>query len=234
MKTLFVHASVNTPITLPADQIKKLPKKLGIFTTIQFLRQLPKMKQQLEAMGKDVTVIGQTLGCRADAAENADVDAFLYIGSGRFHPLLVAYKSDKPVYCYHPLENKVFRIEQADINEYHKQRKANLLTFLHAKRVGILITTKIGQNDNKINTYSEELKMKGALELLTRADKEYYLFAFDTLEIGRLEDFNFIDCWVNTACSRIVDAKGKIVNLDDVRELYADTDANAHLQLKNN
>jgi 2-(3-amino-3-carboxypropyl)histidine synthase len=222
MKTLFVHASVKAEIKIPSEILAPLPNKLGLFTTIQFLKQLPKVKRQLEEMGKEVVIIGQTLGCRADAAKNVDVEAFLYIGSGSFHPLLVGYQTSKPVYCYHPIENKLTQIDQKEIDEYHKLKKVKLMKFLHADRVGVLISTKVGQNDNKINAFSTDLKMKGPLELLARHDKEYYLFAFNTLNLSYLEDFPFIDFWVNTACSRIADEKNQIVNLDDLRAYFHD------------
>ena len=53
-----------------------------------------------------------------------------------------------------------------------------------------MITTKPGQNN-----------LKKALEL--KADKNIYYFLDDTINFAELENFNFIDCWVNTACPRI-------------------------------
>ncbi|MBD3318901.1 hypothetical protein GF342_03245 [Candidatus Woesearchaeota archaeon] len=221
MKTMFVHASVKDAVDIPLKHIEKLPKRIGLFTTIQFLKQLPKWKKQIEEAGKTVTVLGQTLGCRADAALTADVDCFLFVGSGQFHPLQVAYMTAKPVYCYHPISKGFFPIEKEDIEKHHTRRKVNIMKFLHAEKVGILVSTKIGQNDNKINKYSVELKMKGVHELLERGDKQYYVFAFDTLSPSLLEDFPFIDCWVNVACSRIADEKLAVVNLDDLRVYFS-------------
>jgi diphthamide biosynthesis enzyme Dph1/Dph2-like protein len=34
-------------------------------------------------------------------------------------------------------------------------------------------------------------------------DKKFYLLLFDTLDFAQLENFNFIECFVNTACPRI-------------------------------
>ncbi|MEO2154873.1 MAG: diphthamide synthesis protein [Nanoarchaeota archaeon] len=62
--------------------------------------------------------------------------------------------------------------------------------------IGIIISLKPGQN----NLYLAE-KLKKILE---KKGKNIYLFLFDNVE--NLEDFNFIELWINTACPRI---KGK-------------------------
>jgi len=47
-------------------------------------------------------------------------------------------------------------------------------------------------------------------------EKKFYAFAFDTLNINNLEDFPFIQCWLNLACSRVADEKPNIANLHEV------------------
>ncbi len=217
MKTMFVHAKVDIDLKLPEEEIKKLPKKIGLVTTIQHLHKLNEVKKQF----KSAIFAGQVLGCRADTAKLvADkVDAFLYIGTGVFHPIEVAMKTKKQVFCWNPISKKLSVLDESQLREYENTKKRNITKFLHAKKVGILITIKTGQNDNKINSYSADLKMKRALELKSRGDKEYYLFAFETLDLNHLENFPFIDCWVNTACPRIADEKNGIVNIDDVFKL---------------
>jgi 2-(3-amino-3-carboxypropyl)histidine synthase len=229
MDKLFIHASVKDPITLDPKLITPLPKRLGVFTTIQFLKQMPRIKRELEAMGKEITIVGQTLGCRADAAQvvKTKVDAFIYIGSGQFHPTLVGMQVDHPVFCYNPVAGKLFPIDQESIDRFKKKRHAALVKYLSAERVGILISTKAGQSDNRINSPGRALKMKGVQELLDRADKDnktYYVFACETLNPQSLEDFPFIQCWVNTACSRIVDDKSDLCNLEDIRKFWKETE----------
>lgn len=217
MKTLFIHAKVDVDLTLPKEEIAKLPKRIGLVTTIQHLHKLNEVKKQFP----EGIFAGQVLGCRADTAKLiADkVDAFLFIGTGVFHPIEVALKTKKPVYCWDPVARHLSKLDEAMLKQYENVKKKNITKFLHADKIGILISTKLGQNDNKINSFSEELKMKKALELKSRCDKEYYIFAFDTLSINDLENFPFIDCWVNTACPRITDEKKGIVNIDDVLAL---------------
>jgi len=74
-----------------------------------------------------------------------------------------------------------------------KRQKAAYSKFLMSKKIGVLITTKPGQSYYK---YSKQLKKK-------YTGKEFYFIAFDTINFESLEDFPFIECWVNTACPRI-------------------------------
>lgn len=214
MKTFFIHATATEDILLSDEAVKQLPQKIGIVTNIQHLDKIQQLKKQFP----HAILCGQILGCRADTAERVtkDVEAFLFIGGGVFHPLFVAVKTGKPVYCWNPADQLLSTITQEQITAYNKNIQRQLKLFYNAEHVGILVSTKVGQSDNKINKSSQPLKMQQPLLFSKRTDKKYYLFACDTLRIDELENFPFIDCWVNTACSRIADEKNSIVNADDI------------------
>jgi diphthamide biosynthesis enzyme Dph1/Dph2-like protein len=147
------------------------------------------------------------------------VDAFLYVGTGEFHPIRMALESGgKDVYCYDPQAKKLFKLPKKAVDDHNKRVRGQLLRFYHAKTVGLLVTTKPGQINGRISAYSAQEKMGLPLQFLKRKDgKKYYLFAIETLDHQRLEDFPFIDCWVNFACNRIADDRNlKIVNVEDV------------------
>ena len=62
-------------------------------------------------------------------------------------------------------------------------------------------------------------RMQDALKLKKELkDKNVFIFMFETLDFNSLENFPFIDVWVNTACPRIMDDWEKInkpvVNID--------------------
>lgn len=216
MKLHFIHAKMNIDILLPAEVIAKLPNRIALVSNIQHLHKLGELKRQLQEKGKEVYLAGQILGCRAEAASKFVVDAFLYVGSGQFHPLKVAMQSDRPVFCWNPVTKGFGEVSDETRAEYADFKQRQLNRFFHARRVGILVSTKRGQSDNKINSQGVELKLDKALKLKARTDKEYYLFACDTLSFQELENFPFVDCWVNTACSRIADEKINMVNIDDI------------------
>jgi len=206
MKTLFIDAKSSIEIKLSKEQIAKLPKNIGLATTIQHLHKIKDIQSQIP----DSIIAGQVLGCSADPCEKIKdkVDAFLYIGTGKFHPVWIAIKTEKPVFCYNPTSKKLTTIEKKEIDNYNKKKMASLTKYLSSDKIGILVSTKSGQS-----------RMEDAKKLAKNKDKEYFLFAFDTLNISDLENFPFIQCWVNTACPRIADEKISIVNFDDLKEL---------------
>lgn len=206
MKVLNLHAEALVDIRLPEKEIKKLPGKIGLVTTIQHLDKISDVTAQLPGS----VIGGQILGCDVSAAEkiNNDADAFLFIGSGIFHPIAVALKTKRPVFCWNPFSRELSQVDKKDIENYEKKNRASLVKFLSSDRVGILVSTKPGQ-------YNMEL----ALKLKNRGDKEYYIFQFDTLNPLEFENFPFIQCWVNTACPRIADEKVNIINIADIPDL---------------
>lgn len=206
MKILHIPAKALVDIKLPDKELKKLPKKIGLVTTVQHLDKLNDIQKQLP----DSVLGGQILGCNNKSAEkiNSKVDAFLFIGSGMFHPLAVAVKTKKPVFCWNPFVKELRTVDKKEIEAYEKKKKAALSKFLISDRIGILICVKPGQ-----------YHLDKALKLKEKSDKEYYLFQFDTLNIAELENFNFIQCWVNTACPRISEDKANIINIDDIPDL---------------
>lgn len=243
MKTMFIQARSPVDVRLSPAALKSLlktvqkspagkkgPLRYGVATTIQHLHKIRDVLEQLPGS----ILVGQVLGCRADAVrvQAPKVDAFLYVGTGEFHPIRIALESGgKAVYCYDPQAKKLFKLPQKRIDDHLKRVRGQLLRFYHAKTVGLLVTTKLGQNAGRISSYSLEEKMGLPLKFMKRQDgmkeskkdgKKYYLFAVETLDHQRLEDFTFIDCWVNFACNRIADDRNtKIVNASDILEAEA-------------
>jgi 2-(3-amino-3-carboxypropyl)histidine synthase len=205
MKTLFIEAKYSKPIKLNTNIEKKLPGKIGLVASIQFLHSLPSIKKQL----KKAIIAGQVLGCNTKSAEKISnkVKAFLYIGDGKFHPLGIAIKTKKPVFTFNPVNKKFKRIEKKHIENYEKRKKAALVKFLHAEKVGILVSTKKGQyyDINKLKQLEKKYK-----------NKKFYTFIAETISYKQLENFPFIQAWLNTACPRI-EEDISILNIEDLR-----------------
>jgi len=199
-------------------------KKIGIFTTVQFLDQFEQLDKFLKKNGKIVvvgnsnyraSVKGQVLGCdpMAGTSIEAKVDCFVYLGSGIFHPLSVALKTNKEIIIANPLTNEVSMLDKSKVEQLKNAKKRMLSEFSKAKKVGILVCTKPGQYDLKAAEEAEKkLKSKG---------KKCYMFLFDILNPEELINFNDIEAWVNTACPRIAvdDAERfsrPVVNIDDI------------------
>lgn len=218
MKTLFLEAHVAMEIALSSEQITQLPKELGLFTTIQFIDSITGVLQQLKDAGITVHLLkgkhtqrpGQILGC-----EYLDypAPAFLYIGDGVFHPQAIAIKNEKPIFCYNPYTKQMALFDRKDIDAVVKQHKIAIMKFLQADSIGILISTKPGQQFMKrCLLFKEKCEAK---------DKKVYIFLSNTLDFVQMNNFPFVECWVNSACPRIgIDDKNKVdkpmVNLEDV------------------
>ncbi len=222
MKIMMVEGRYTGKINLSNLDVSILPKRIGLATTVQFLDFVGEIKQYLESNGKIILVDklkqkyeGQLLGCDVGGADKIkeNVDAFLYIGTGMFHPLGIAINIDKDVFCYDPLSAILSKIDKRHVEKYNMKRKGAYLKFLESKEIGFLVSLKPGQNNfKKAIEWKEKLK-----------DKNCYIFAFDTLEFSQIENFPFVECWVNTACSRILDDYSKfpkpLVDLSDIEKV---------------
>ena len=185
--------------------IPLLPRRVGLLTTYQFREWLPAIRAHLEAKGFEVHVgppdrrvayAGQLLGCDYHTATviDGDVDGYLYIGTGDFHPLGVAILlPDKPIVIADPE-----RGEARDLKDVRdrilRQRHAAIARAHDARTFGILVSRKIGQERMGL---ARDLKA-----LAEKHERSASLFLMDLVSPELLEGYR-VDAWVNTACPRI-------------------------------
>lgn len=207
MKVLFVDARASFDITELKNKIlSKFKKgKFGLVANIQFLPQLEEIKQILP----NSIVAGQVVGCNVlNTIKIKDkVNAFIYIGSAYFYPIEIAAKTKLPVYIANPLTNEISLVSKKEVEEYEKKKKGKILKFLSIKKIGILVSTKPGQEN-----------MKLALMIKEKLNKESVIGISNTLNPESLENFSDVEYWINTACSRI--EHPKIINFEDIPEEY--------------
>ena len=200
-------------------KIKIKEKKVGLISTLQFIDSLKEVKDFLEKNGKIIRIgkgriyDGQILGCDTSSAKNIekDVDAFLYIGSGNFHPLGLALKTEKPVYFLNLEKNKLENLKELK-EKFLKQRYVAIALAKDAKTFGILVSVKPGQMNLKL---AKDIKNK-----LESDGKKAYILVFNEIKPEKLEGFE-LDCYINTACPRIAidnrtDFKKPILNPDEI------------------
>jgi len=182
-----------------------LPKRIGLLTTYQFREWLPAVQEFLEKKGHDVRVgppdrrvayAGQLLGCDYHTATvlEKDVDGYLYVGTGDFHPLGVAILlPDKPIVIADPE-----RGEARDLKEVRdrilRQRHAAIARARDAEAFGIIVSKKIGQDRSELATHLKALAAKH--------DRRATIFLMDLVSPELLAGYR-VDAWVNTACPRI-------------------------------
>jgi 2-(3-amino-3-carboxypropyl)histidine synthase len=194
-------------------------EKIGMVSTIQFLDSLEKAKKFLEKKGKTVKIgkgklnSGQVLGCDVSSAESIkdEVDSFLFIGSGKFHPLGVAMKTGKPVFVLDVEKNDIYQVDKKD---FEKQKYAAIALAKDAKKFGILISVKPGQlNLELAKKIKKNLEAKG---------KKAYILVFNEIKPEKLLGLD-LDCYINTACPRITienrtGFKKPILNPDELEQ----------------
>lgn len=192
-------------------------KKIGLVSTLQFIDSLEKTRKYLEEKGKIVKIgkgkfnQGQILGCDVSAAKAVEknVDAFLYVGSGNFHPLGLAMQTEKPVYFLDVEKGEVTVVGK---EKFLKQRYAATAIAKDAKTFGVLVSVKPGQLNLKL---AKEIKKK-----LEAKGKKAYILVFNEIKPEKLIGLE-LDCYINTACPRIAidnrtDFKKPILNPDEI------------------
>ncbi len=211
MKVVFLHAAGDKDV-LPVIEksLQMLPANVGLVTNIQYLEQMQKAKKFLEEKGKKVEIAGQVLGCdaRSSLKISDKVEAFLFIGSGEFHPIEVMVEANKKIILANPETMEVKELTREQANKIANRKKAMLSKFIIARHVGIIVSIKPGQINLK---QAAMLKKK-----LKEMDKVGYIFICDEIMEHQLENFNFIESWINTTCIRIPDEKN-MLNIDDLK-----------------
>jgi len=184
--------------------IKTLPNEIFLLYSIQFYNQALAMKKALETSGIRVKGFQQVLGCTKLKTQYP----ILLIGQGRFHALNLAVQNPQnPLIIYD--NGSSFVITKKEIQEIEKKRQLSLNKFLHAKNIGILVSTKPGQEN-----------LKQAEELQNKINKKYpekkiFIFISNMINTSEFENFD-IDIFINTACPGLARDSSKVINSDDI------------------
>ena len=204
-----VYVEVNAKISLKEAVTEALPyleswTKIGLVTTVQHVHQLDEAKIMLENAGKTVFVgdvgrvkyPGQVIGCDFSNARSVleTVDAYLFVGGGRFHAIGVALATGKPTIIADPYETIAYPI-QDQVKQVIMQRWGNISEAKEAKSFGVLISLKSGQMRLR-----EAINIKEKLE---QGGLKVTLLALREVTSSALMQFPGIDAFVNTACPRL-------------------------------
>ncbi|MBP2172777.1 diphthamide biosynthesis enzyme Dph2 [Methanococcus voltae] len=183
---IYVHAYYNVDEDFKKN-MEKLQKELNnptIVSTVQF-------KKCLEEYDPNII-----LGCRAVITNWKNDESILYVGTGRFHPLMMAYKFKKTVKIYNPLSQEVSEITESEIKKMIKIRigKITKLMLNPPKKVGIVLSTKKGQCRAKV--------FEKMIELCEENKIEYTPIVLNNISPSNL--IYKVDAYVICACPRIV------------------------------
>jgi 2-(3-amino-3-carboxypropyl)histidine synthase len=183
---------------------------VGLVTTAQHKELLPIVMEHLQDRG--ITVLlgdpgvreafpGQVLGCSFHTARSVkdSSEEFLYIGTGKFHPLGLSLALGRDVHCVDPMTGDHSVIGSEEREHHLRKRMAHIARAQEVLRsegkVGIVLSVKPGQKRTALSRDIAFLaKEKGV---------EPYLVSMDLLEPWKVRSLGF-KVAVSTACPRIV------------------------------
>jgi len=205
--TIYVEARATINVNEVVEkslQLLKEWRKIGLTTTIQHVQTIDGVREFLVRAGKTVIVgdsgrlnyPGQVIGCDYTNVKSIskDVEAFLFIGGGKFHALGVALSTMKPTIAADPYAGKAFSVDK-EAEKIVRQRWTSIEEAQKAKNIAVLVGLKPGQKK-----VEQALQMKQKLE---KKGKVAYLLAVNELVPEVLMEFPSIEAYVNTACPRI-------------------------------
>lgn len=186
-------------------------KTIGVCTTAQHTHKMDEAAEILEAHGfkaiigfgdERTKMKGQLLGCNVMAATKlVEVDEFLFVGSGDFHPLALALETDKRIIGACPYTNTINSFTEPK-HKILKQRYAAIAVAQEAETFGIVISTKGGQ-----------MRFRMAQKILAKLrehGKKGYLIQNKQISPNDLLYFRHLDAFVGVACPRVpIDDQGR-------------------------
>ena len=205
--TIYVEARATMNVNAAVE--KALPvlenwQKIGLTTTVQHVQTLDDVRGILLRAGKTVVIgdagrlnyPGQVIGCDYSNAKSIanDVEAFLFIGGGKFHALGVALSTSKPTIVADPYEKRAYSVDK-EAEKIIKQRWASIEEAKKAKTFAVLVGLKLGQKK-----LEEALNVKKKLE---ESGKTACLFVAKEVTPEVLMEFPTVEAYVNTACPRV-------------------------------
>jgi 2-(3-amino-3-carboxypropyl)histidine synthase len=177
--------------------------RIGVTTTAQHVHKLDRAEAILREHGftpvtmlgdKRTALRGQLLGCNVLAAVNCDVDEFIFIGSGDFHPLALALETEKRITAADPYTNTVRTLTEAK-GRILKQRWAAIGRAKDAKTFGVVVSTKGGQMRFNL--------AKKVLRQLEEHGKTGFIIQNKQISPETLLYFRHLDAFVGVACPRV-------------------------------
>ncbi len=201
-------------------------RKIGLLTTVQYIHLLEGARNFLESKGKLVFIgkgrdsgaaphAGQVLGCDHSAATSVEgsVDAFLFMGTGRFHALGLLAATSKPV-LFLDFEGKSLTDMTPERDRLERIKFANIEKAKNCNAFGLIISTKPGQ-----------ARLDAALQAKKRLEakgKRAWILAMDAVTPEKLAGLK-LDCLVNCACPRLADDAAQfrkpVIAPEDVEKL---------------
>ena len=182
--------------------IKGLGTRVGVVTTVQHVHMIDAALDYLRSEGLDakaggpgsrVSYRGQVLGCSFETAHRVDADFYVFVGTGRFHPLGISFGTQKPVVACEPYSQEC-EVISAYESPLFRKRIAMIEKARQCENFGIVVSTKRGQYRRR--------DAESVRKILSDEGKGCQLIFTKEISPSMLMDFDF-DAYVIAACPRI-------------------------------
>ncbi len=195
------EVEIDGPLSAYAD---RLPQSVGLLASVQYVHLLPRAKEIIEASGRRAFIgkgdgrifyPGQVLGCNCSSAVAVqdDVDCYLFLGEGDFHPLAATFGVKKHVVILNPVTGEIRDLDDKR-DRILRRRFAAICAAEKAQRFLVIVCGKVGQ--------CRMAAADGIEEKLRAAGKEIFRLVTDEVSPAALIHYR-VDAYVNTACPRI-------------------------------
>lgn len=156
MSTIFLEVRMDfDPVEVLMSNLEKVMGRVGLVATAQHVHLLPTVQNALVSTGRvaligagDLRIAhpGQVLGCNVTSALSVmgEVEQFIFLGSGYFHPLAVSLGTGRPVMCVDPYRGAVDDIQDSR-DKVLRQRYAAMAKAMTARDWLVLLCDKPGQ-----------------------------------------------------------------------------------------
>ncbi len=208
-KTPVLYVEAAYDFDAPALALKALPliknwAQVGLTTTVQHVHRLREVADTLQANGLLISIgngnptyPGQVLGCDYTAARAIadDIQGYLHIGAGRFHPLGLAATTGKPIATANPYTMETQLLPEREVKVLAMKRMAAIHAARNAQTWGILVSTKPGQCHIPLARRFQRL--------FTEHGRQASIILLDMITSDALANFTEPQAYVDTACPRI-------------------------------
>jgi len=192
-------------IPLLKKSLKELQdyRTIGLSYSVQHRHDVDKIIKFYEDNGKkiilskkigNVAYEGHIVGCQYRGLKQIekDVGCFVIIGNN-FHSTGASISVDKPVFLIDVYNGEIKNMEKMR-EKILKQRIISVEKFKKAKKVGIIIETKIGQKFGNPVVLIDKLKKVG---------KEVIVITMNEVTPEKIMNFYYVDAFIELACPRI-------------------------------
>lgn len=194
--------NLNPILDKSLKSIKKY-KTLGLSYSIQHRHDIDSVIKFYESHGKKVILSekkgysayeGHVVGCEFNGLKSIQekVDAFLILGNN-FHSMGAVISVTKPVILIDVYNDSVTEMS-GERDKIIRQRLISIEKFKKAKRVGVIVESKIGQKFGSPKFLMDKLKESG---------KDAILITMSEITPDKLMNFYNIEAFIELACPRI-------------------------------